>query len=203
MHIIRYLCSLLCVLLLLLFGCKDKSPSNNNMGTSTGHTTGYTPTAPATPSSRSHGGTVVVVTPGSQQPSQGQPPGQSQQPGQGTDGGQQSPAGGQVHIFKYSGREFCGHELTSYDPGISVDAMKVQLIQLGIRIHSSYKSEDGKEYPNEDCGEPSGSINVYVIDRSNLQKAESSGGFCECTPKQQEVICTPYEYATPPSSGCR
>ncbi len=184
MRIVLCIYSLLCVFLLI--GCGGKKTNNNNQqGASTGSTTaGYTPTLPA----RSHGGTTVVVSPG--------------QPGQST-GGQQNPEDTQVHVFKYSGREFCGHSVTSYNEGMSLVEMQGQLIQQGVKIHSSYKSKDGKAYPNEDCGQPAGDINVYVISRSDLQKAESSAGFCECIPKQQQAVCTIYEYATPPGSGCR
>ena len=189
MRIALCIYSLLCVFLLI--GCGGKKTNNNNQqGASTGATTGgYTPTP--TPTSRPHGGTTVVVSPG-----------QPGQPGQGTSG-QQNSEGTQVHVFKYSGKEFCGHAVTSYNEGMPLNEMQGQLIREGIRIHSSYKSEDGKEYPNEDCGQPSGDINVYVINRSDLQKAESSAGFCECIPKQQQAVCTIFEYTTPPGSDCR
>ena len=101
-----------------------------------------------------------------------------------------------VHIFKYTGRTLC-----EFEGGTSLSEMEIQL--QGIQVHDRYDSEDGKEHSG--CyTAPSGDINVYVIDQSSLQLSEQRG-FCECTPKdtpEGESLCVPYEYDSPPSSGC-
>ena len=176
MRVVLFLCSMLFVL--LLFGCGGKK-SNDTAPASPS----FQPVPAYTPVTRSHGTVTTVTVPGQQQ----------QPPKEGT----------QAHVFKYSGKEFCGHAVTDYNEGISLNEMKLQLTKLSINVHNSYKSEDGKSYSNEDCGQPSGDINVYVINRSDLQKVESSAGFCECIPNQQQGACVIYNYATPPGSGCR
>jgi len=111
---------------------------------------------------------------------------------------------GLVHIFKYTGRSRC-----DYSVEMDVDEMELQL--WGIHVHDRYRSKDGRE--RSGCYITSGDMNVYVIDKSSLQSSEAMG-FCECTPdyaspteedgedEEGKSICVPYEYASPPSSGC-
>ncbi len=100
--------------------------------------------------------------------------------------------GEQVHIFKYTGRLACG------TGGLDLEEMESQL--TSITVHNRFESKDGKAYSGE-CDTKIGEINVYVIDKVNLIKSEKRG-FCECTLNSQQGICTPYNYASPPASGC-
>ena len=99
----------------------------------------------------------------------------------------------QVHIFKYTGRLACGVG------GMHLDDMESQL--TGITVYNKYESTDGKDYSGK-CDTTIGEINVYAISKSHLIKSEKRG-FCECTPDPQNSVCTPYNYRSPPASGCR
>ena len=103
--------------------------------------------------------------------------------------------GEHVHVFKYSGRRVCEID------GIDLAQMEALFFRLGIKVHDRYQSKDGKDH-SEDCGSLTGEINVYVISRSNVPLSERTGGFCECILDNAKSICVPYQYQSPPSSGC-
>jgi len=102
-----------------------------------------------------------------------------------------------VYIFKYSGRYACR------ESRVSLEEMEYQLRSIGIFvIHNKYESTtDGQKYKGE-CDKLTNDINVYVINRSQLIHSENMGGFCECTPDEEDTKCVPYQYATPPSNDC-
>jgi hypothetical protein len=74
-----------------------------------------------------------------------------------------------AYVYKPDGTRHC--EKT---PGISLAAMAQVLIRSGIHVYTQRKSHDGRE-GIATCGNPTGSINVYEIARSDLQKALQLG----------------------------
>ena len=59
-------------------------------------------------------------------------------------------------------------------PGESLDAMAHPLVEGGIAVRSSRKAHDGREGIAV-CENPTGSINVYEIDASDLPRASKLG----------------------------
>ena len=74
-----------------------------------------------------------------------------------------------AYVYKPDGTRHC-----DTTPGISLDAMAQILVRSGIQVYTQRKSYDGRE-GIATCDNPTGSINVYEITRSDLQKALQMG----------------------------
>jgi len=72
-------------------------------------------------------------------------------------------------VYKPDGTRHC--EATQ---GESLDSMAAELIGSDIAVHSRRKSHDGREGIAV-CGSPTGGINVYEIDQSDLPLASQLG----------------------------
>ena len=81
----------------------------------------------------------------------------------------QSGATDTTFVYKPDGTRHCNNA-----PGISLDSMAQELVGSGIVVLSQRKSYDGREGIAL-CDDPSGSINVYEIGKSNLPKALELG----------------------------
>lgn len=68
-------------------------------------------------------------------------------------------------VYKADGTLHCGTT-----QGIPLDTMAQELIRNGIPVYTSRKAHDGREGIAV-CGEPTGSINAYEIDASDLPEA--------------------------------
>lgn len=77
--------------------------------------------------------------------------------------------GQQVKIYKYAGVRQC-----EADSGISLEDMQNELSDAGIDVICAAVGNDGKSYITL-CGADTGTINTYVIKRSNLSDAEQLG----------------------------
>lgn len=78
-----------------------------------------------------------------------------------------------IHIYKYSGRELCVP-----DSGIEVNSMEQELIKAKVVVYQRYSAVDGLRHSLA-CGERTGAINVYVIEKAALAKSISMG-YREC-----------------------
>jgi len=74
-----------------------------------------------------------------------------------------------AYVYKPDGTRHCDK-----NPGISLAAMAQVLIRSGVHVYTQRKSHDGRE-GIATCGNPTGSINVYEIAGSDLQKALQLG----------------------------
>jgi hypothetical protein len=66
------------------------------------------------------------------------------------------------------------------NPGISLDAMATELAQAGIKSFDKQKFHDSQLHIQM-CGADKGTMNVYLIEKTQLQKAVSLG-FSEIKP---------------------
>jgi hypothetical protein len=82
---------------------------------------------------------------------------------------QQSYAGETAYVYKPDGTLHC-----DTNPGITLAEMAKVLVRGGIHVYTQRKSYDGREGIAA-CGNPTGSINVYEIARSDLRKALQMG----------------------------
>lgn len=78
-----------------------------------------------------------------------------------------APKEGTVLVYKADGSLQCQQA-----KGVSVQEMEKQL--AGIKVYSRDKRPDGLMHIQV-CGSPTGMINVFEIDASNLAKAEAKG----------------------------
>lgn len=91
-----------------------------------------------------------------------------------------------VHVYKYSEKKQC------MDPssGVDIHEMEKELVESKIVVYQRYEAIDGLDH-SITCGEETGLINVYVIEKSSLGKSLSKG-FRECAwLKQQGGSCHP------------
>ncbi len=72
-----------------------------------------------------------------------------------------------VHVFKANGSLQCGQ-------GKSIDAAAMSKELKEITVYSSTTENDGK-MRIQVCGAPTGNVNVYEIDKTNLDRAVSFG----------------------------
>ncbi len=78
-----------------------------------------------------------------------------------------------VPVYKYSGAEFCAP-----DSGVDINAMEQELIDVKIVVYQKYEAVDGLPHQLF-CGEDTGHLNVYVIEKSGLAKSIAMG-YREC-----------------------
>ena len=81
----------------------------------------------------------------------------------------QSGASETAFVYKPDGTRHCNSA-----PGISLDSMAQDLVGSGIVVLSQRKSYDGREGIAL-CDNPTGSINVYEIGKSDLSRALELG----------------------------
>lgn len=73
-----------------------------------------------------------------------------------------------IKVYKYDGSVQCENE------GIALDDMEHELTNAGITVYCSKKGFDGLAYPAA-CGNATGVINIYEIERIDLEIAEDLG----------------------------
>ena len=78
-----------------------------------------------------------------------------------------------VHVYKYSEKAHC-------DPGsgIGISVMEQELTDSKIMVYQTYKAVDGLLH-SLSCGEKTGDINVYVIEKTGLRDSILKG-YREC-----------------------
>lgn len=74
-----------------------------------------------------------------------------------------------AYVYKPDGTLHCDPS-----PEVTLESMAEELIRSGIRVRTRRKSHDGREGVAV-CGNPTGSINVYEIDATDLPKALGLG----------------------------
>ena len=78
-----------------------------------------------------------------------------------------------VNIYKYSDQIQCAP-----DSGEALDNMEKELGDSKVMVYQRYKAVDGLQYPIS-CGEKTGEINVYVIEKASLENSVLKG-YREC-----------------------
>jgi len=74
-----------------------------------------------------------------------------------------------AYVYKPDGTRHCDETA-----GVAIESMAQELVRAGISVHTRRKSHDGREGIAV-CGSPTGSINVFEIEASDVPRAIELG----------------------------